>query len=245
MSKVAPTSGVWNLGIVVHDRLQNEINETRTNIQVVSTETADAAYANQWYGEVAIINGSSINFTDAPAGSGFLLSSPAGSSGVWLRFISNGLFQQQVQTGTTWDPVETGDFTPEFAYLIPNSGITDEDGYVILRTEGNRFALTARRTTLNESSNETSFVEILPDGITSNLLVPPKNDNTAYNLTRGEAKPSLISAMADGLAATDEFGITSRFEFGIRVSRVFETGVYNGTISIGISNTPGTFGSNN
>ena len=249
MSKVAPSDGYWHLGVVVHDRLQREINATRTNELVVSGVYAAGAYANQWYGEVAILTEASIFFPNVQAGGNFVTSVPSGLTGVKLSFISNGTFLQQVSTGTTWNPAITGDFTTNFAYLIPNSGFTIAPEPVLLRTEGNRFALEARRTAFNEELSETNFVGIIPVGtntaVQADWLPASVTDETgAYRLVRENSKASRVSTIADDIAGTSEIGITSRFEFQFRASRVFEGGVYNGTVTIGISNSPNGFGSN-
>jgi len=250
MSKVAPSSGVWTLGVMVHDQLQREIDTARTDIEVTHHEFAGGYYKNQFYGEVEVLGTAAISFTNVEAGSGnFQTSDQSGAAGVYVRFIANGTYNQSVQSDSTWDPVETSTLFPDYAFLVAKSGLDNPiNNNELLETEGNRFALQVRRTELNEASGVTSFVDVIPnvDG-TDNL--PPK-ENSAYRES-GRGAGAIVSEIAlvaiDDL--TSEVGITARFEFGLKLSAVFQNTTYNGNISIGISNnltnffTPGSSGS--
>jgi hypothetical protein len=98
-------------------------------------------------------------------------------------------------------------------------------------------------------------VPILPktDGsFTASNAVPPRNNAVIYRQVRegGSQIQGLIGPISSGDDRTSETGITSKFEFGLRLSPLFlttsttgQTIMYNGTISIGISNdTSGFFG---
>ena len=249
MSKVAPTSGVWNLGVMVHDRLQQEIeNESKTNTTVITHRFADDYYQNQWYGEVNIVDQNpQIIFSGVQAGStGFKTSEASGLEGVEVLFISNGQFNQQVQADSTWNPLIEEFGRPQFAYLVASSGLDDTND-VLLRTQGNRFALQARRTQFAGGDSENlTWTDILPldGGLDPTVLIPPADNSGIYRANRNpgsSAVTSVIGTISTVNVRTDETGVTSRFEFGLRISSVFSNTTYSGNISIGISNKPEVF----
>jgi hypothetical protein len=138
---------------------------------------------------------------------------------------------------------------PDYAFLVAKSGLdTPNANNGLLQTEGNRFALQVRRTELNEASVVTSFENVTPNVTGTDNL--PLKTNSAYRQS-GRGAGATVSEIA--LVAIDnptsEVGITARFEFGLRLSAVFQNTTYNGNISIGISNdltnffTPGSSGS--
>ena len=249
LSKVAPSSGVWNVGIMVHDRLQQEIAIPRTDVVEDHYAFALGGYGNQWYGEVSIVSqDDKISFTNVAAGSGFQLADQSGvTSGIQVRFISNGTYNQQVQSDTTWNPTTTIPTRPAFAYLVFNSGleVTSGDSLGRLDGEGNRFALQARRLLIEGDNGDdpTDFVDILPAAVpTSNDdLIPLKTDEDIYRLAdanqvpQDEAKASVIRPISSA-EGTTEAGVVSTFEFQLRLSAVFQKTTYNGNKSIGVTN---------
>ncbi len=254
MSKVAPSSGVWNVGIMVHDRLQQEITEERTDVMEDAYEYAPAYFKNQWYGEVLIVGNSDISFIDAPAGSGFQISDQSGlASGIQAQFISNGTYSQEMISDTTWSPAETIPTRPAFAYLVFSSGLDSAtgDSDTRLRIEGNRFAIQARRIQLamagdtpnSTNTLEATFVDIMPAtsaGVTTANLIPPLN-SSIYQLANPDqtpidsAKPGQIAVISTA-PGTDELGVRSIFEFQLRLSSTFQNTTYSGNLSIGVSN---------
>jgi hypothetical protein len=245
MSKVAPSSGVWNLGVVVYDRLQQEIDAPRTDLIEIQHQWATRAFANQWYGEVSILANSGldtvIRFTDVQAGSGAFQTS---DSGVTVRFTSNGNYNQQVQADTTWNPAQTFPNRVNFAYLVPSSGLSggnlsDSTQQGRLDSEGNRFALQARRLSLANDSGITTYEDII---IASEEMIPAITISGLYrqDTNPNNLKASLIRTIAPD-AGTDEQGILAEFDFALKLSPVFQNTVYSGGISIGISNTTGFF----
>jgi hypothetical protein len=94
------------------------------------------------------------------------------------------------------------------------------------------------------------FVSILPqtdDTYTASNAVPARSSSTIYRINREGANSAqiqgLIGTISTGDDRTSEVGITSRFEFGLRLSPLFlttsttgQTIMYSGNISIGISN---------
>jgi hypothetical protein len=249
LSKVAPSSGVWNVGVMVHDRLQQEITEERTDILVDKYAFAPEFYENQWYGEVSIEGNSGITFLDVAAGAGFQMADQSGlTSGIQVRFISNGTYKQQVNSDTTWEPSVTVPNRPAFAYLVSNSGLErltqyDRDA---LDTFGNRFAIQARRFAISGSEAAQAWVNVDPFEITGNTVdfVPAAGDSEIYNqadenqVPIGPAEASQIGTIstADG---TNEVGVVSVFEFQLRLSSVFQNTTYSGNLSIGVSNALG------
>lgn len=256
MSKVAPSSGVWNVGIMVHDRLQQEITTERTDELVQAFRYAPAYFKNQWYGEVLITGNSGISFTDVEAGSGFQISDQSGiASGIVAKFTSNGTYSQEMISDTTWSPAETTPTRPAFAYLVFSSGLEGStatgDSKTRLDQQGNRFAIQARRIRLamagdtpsSTDSLTATFVDIMHDdsaGVTTDNLIPAL-DNAKYRLANpdqtpiAQAKPGRI-AVIDTAPGTDELGVRSIFEFQLKLSPVFQNTEYSGNLSIGISN---------
>ena len=246
MSKVAPSSGVWNLGIMVHDRLQQEIIGERTNVMVDTYKYAPAFYRNQWYGEVLIVNSNIVTFTNVEAGSGFQTSDQSGeASGIQVRFTSNGTYNQTVTSDTTWIPAVTIPTRPIYAYLVFNSGFAAANGTEarrLLNEEGNRFSLGARRIKLGdgETNVDALFVEIFPTDVPAeevNFILPLIN--SAYRPVSGDGSNSSKSSNSSDVnhaLGTDEFGVVSIFEFQLRLSPVFQNTTYSGNLSIGVSN---------
>ena len=250
MSKVAPSSGVWNVGVMVHDKLQQEIPEPKTD-EIVKHFGFSPAYYNQWYGEVSIVGNSGISFTNVLAGSGFQSVDQSGvTSGIQVRFTSNGTYNQQIQSDTTWRPAVTNPARPAFAYLVFNSGLdaTSGDDKDRLDQQGNRFALQARRIKLGDEGETLSaeWVEIVPfeptvDNINNSGLVPNKDDLSLYQeadanqVPIGSPRSSRIGPInfAEG---TTEVGVVSIFEFQLRLSSVFQNTTYRGKLTIGVSN---------
>jgi hypothetical protein len=245
MSKVAPSSGVWNYAVYVFDRLQQEITTSKTGIVEPHIARADDSYDNQWYGEISVLANSGIIFPTVEAGSGNFTNS---SGVISVNFISNGRYSQLVSSDTTWEPNAVVPGRPRFAYLVPNSGLTvpDGDDISVLNVQGNRFALQAKRVSIAGVNNDspTTPVNVV---LSSGARLVPENDDSNYITTRGTtANTSKIEeiATADG---TTEFGVLSTFDFQIKLSSVFqtihsveggpdETTVYRGNIQIGISN---------
>jgi hypothetical protein len=263
LSKVAPSSGVWNVGVMVHDRLQQEITEERTDVLVDKYAFAPNFYENQWYGEVSIVGSSGLRFTDVQAGSGFQKADQSGiTSGIQARFISNGTYAQEVISDTTWRPAITVPNRPAFAYLVFSSGLEGStatgDSQTRLEQEGNRFALQARRIQLGmagdsfaeAATEDASFVDIFPDAPPANTddLIPVKDLNggiyqladTTTKVPIDNPKPSEIAIISNA-PGTDEIGVRSIFEFQLRLSAVFQNTEYSGNLSIGISNSSTPF----
>ena len=255
LSKVAPSSGVWNVGVMVHDRLQQEIIEERTNVLVDTYKYATDYYENQWYGEVLIEGNAALTFIDVEAGSGFQRADQSGlTSGIQIRFISNGTYRQQVQSDTTWNPQVTVPNRPAFAYLVSNSGLANPspDDINILNTSGNRFALQARRIALASDQTISDWVNIDPFVVDANTLnFVRDNTDSIYRLANENQIPLGEVALASQIGTiasaegTNEVGVVSKFEFQLRLSSVFQNTTYTGNISIGVSNLPGQFFPNN
>jgi hypothetical protein len=247
LSKVAPSSGVWNVGVMVHDRLQQEVETARTDEVVTYHVYASEPYENQFYGEVEILGPTAISFTNVIAGSsGFQTSDQSGLQGVQVRFISNGVYNQSVQTDSTWTPLNRLNLFPEFAYLTANSGldVTNGDDKIEL-DKGNRFGLQARRTELGSSSElSNDFVDVLPkEGSDNARLVVSSPESGVYrqSLTgNNSAVIESIIALMEVDQPTNEDGRNARFEFGLRLSEVFQNTTYNGNIQIGITNNIST-----
>jgi hypothetical protein len=239
LSKVAPSSGVWNLGVMVHDRLQQEITTERTDVLEDHYQYTAEYYKNQWYGEVLIEGNDQITFTDVPAGSGFQIADQSGiTSGIQVRFISNGTYNQQVQSDTTWTPNVTIPNRPVFAYLTTISGLDEGDGNEILTSSGNRFALQARRIKIGSTESSLSFVDIIPKAFDSEDLIVLANDDPAYRQP-GEGIGDILASRIGPIASapgTNEVGVLSIFEFQLRLSSVFQNTTYTGNITIGVSN---------
>jgi Leucine-rich repeat (LRR) protein len=224
LSKVAPSSGVWNLGVQVFDRLQKEIDEPRTDQIFISTHLSTNDYGNSWYGEVSVVGSGTVTFPNVQAESGFQLAIQSGTSAVEVRFVANGPFQQEFLTDSTW-----ANSSGVLAYLIADSGLN------AITNELNRFALQVRRNELSGVIDVTSFVDLIPK---SSGLVPLVTDNAYFQ--QGDSTPieSQKAVVAAIMSATPEAGITSRFEFQLRASNFLPStgGTYNGNISVNISN---------
>jgi hypothetical protein len=243
MSKVAPSSGVWNLVIMVHDRLQQEIIGERTNVMVDTYKYAPAFYRNQWYGEVLIVGGNTVTFTNVEAGSGFQTSDQSGEArGIQVRFTSNGTYNQTVTSDTTWIPAVTIPTRPIYAYLVFNSGFAAANGTaarILLDEEGNRFSLGARRIKLGgDATNlDALFVEIFPTDVPAEVdFILPLNNPAYRPVTGSNSSISSKSSDVNQALGTDEFGVVSIFEFQLRLSPVVQNTTYSGNLSIGVSN---------
>jgi hypothetical protein len=247
MAKVAPSSGVWNVGVLVQDRLQLEISEPRSNLLEQHALFASSFYENQWYGEVEIISTNLISFTDVEAGSGFQQADQRGiESGLQVRFISNGAYQQQVQSDTTWRPETIIPGRPAFAYLVFDSGLSSNlnssEDQLILENEGNRFAMQARRIQLGDSAAQGDFINIVPYAPfnpTSGLV--PLSTSAVYQQLNNANIPIGLPVVSYGSVIatapiTAEGGVISIFEFQLRTSKMYQNSLYRGTMAIGVSN---------
>jgi hypothetical protein len=247
MSKVAPTSGVWNYAVYVFDRLQQEITQPKTNIVEPHYLRATTDYTNQWYGEIEVDQNSLVQFPSVQAGSGFSRSSGV----ITVRFTSNGEYSQLVNTDTTWQPNSIVPGRPLHAYLVPSSGLTSNES--LLTSQGNRFALQARRVTLAGDGSATTDVDLVLDNVAELVPAATSVNSGIYMFTRtGDPIQSKIVEISTA-PLTTEIGVVSTFDFQIRLSRVFQTihavndteqtTIYTGNIYLGISNsdTPGTF----
>jgi hypothetical protein len=244
MSKVAPSSGVWNYVVYVFDRLQQEITTPKTGIVEPHYLRANNDYVNQWYGEIAVEAGSEVIFPTVAAGSGFSTSSGV----ISVNFISNGRYSKLVSADTTWKPNAIVPTRPIFAYLVPSSGLTNPttEDQTVLNVQGNRFALQARRVEFNGASGITEYVGIVLNSGTT--LVPANSDsNYAQDRNTGTTMKSSKIVEITTADATNELGVVSKFDFQIRLSQVFqtvhgdtnETTRYDGNIQLGISNDGG------
>ena len=244
MSKVAPSSGVWNYAVYIFDRLQQEITTSNTGVVEPLIVRAAGSYNNEWYGEISVFENSGIIFPTVEAGSGNFTRS---SGVISVNFISNGRYSQLVSSDTTWKPNATVPGRPDFAYLIPGSGLTDPeaDDQVVLNAEGNRFVLQARRVSI-VGGNASGDVNIV---LSSGTRLVPGNDDSNYVTSRSAtAKTSSISEIATA-DATNELGVVSTFDFQIKLSPVFQTihsidgvdqtTIYTGNIQLGVSNATG------
>ena len=242
MSKVAPSSGVWNYAVYVFDRLQQEIVLSNTGDVFEHIARDSVEYENQWYGEILITAGSGIVFSGVQAGSGFFQSSGV----VTALFISNGAYNQQVTSSTTWRPNVVVEGLLDQAYLIANSGfLAQSSGFGLLATQGNRFALQAYRVSLGETQEQTiTAVDLFPTGTSTDVL--SINDDNAYVArTVTNLKQGAVATIADDVATT-EAGMVSTFQFQIRLSEVFQTQtlvdgtmqttIYTGSLQLIVSN---------
>jgi len=239
MSKVAPSSGIWNVGVMIHDRIQQEINTTKTGDLYDYYAWAPGGYGNQWYGEVNVVANDSIEFGDVEAGGEFKVALQSGlNSGVRVLFVSNGLYNQDIRSDTTWTPDFTVPSRPDFAYLTFTSGLTTpssaDSGLLI--SQGNRFAIQARRFAIDGAADSFDFLDVNPAG-------PPGDSNFVFDTDNGvyrelgdpSAKPSAYTTVSTA-NPTSEIGIESVFEFQIRISSVFQNAIYSGNLTIGVSN---------
>jgi hypothetical protein len=247
MSKVAPSSGVWNVGVMVHDKLQQEIAEPKTD-EIEKHFSYSPAYYNQWYGEVRIEGTSGISFTNVAAGSGFQKVDQSGvDSGIQVRFTSNGTYFQGIQSTTTWRPNVTIPTRPAFAYLVFNSGLDNAANDPTIKErldqQGNRFALQARRIRIGSSNDsDPQWVNILPydPADVASGLVPAVTESFYQQANEDQTPiasplPSRIGFI-NSAEGTTEIGVVSIFEFQLRLSSVFQNTTYRGTLNVGISN---------
>jgi hypothetical protein len=247
MSKVAPSSGDWNYTVYVFDRLQQEISQPNTGIVEPHILRASDDYTNEWYGEIEVLGVAAIEFPTVEAGSGMTPSSGV----ITARFTSNGIYSQLVSADTTWTPNSQVPGRPLFAYLIPSSGFSSQ-GTVdrnSIDTQGNRFALEARRVSIAEGGTAEDYVGVvLPDAAED--LAPANNATLIYRQNRSGANNTIIKSKIVEIATADgttEFGVESTFDFRIQLSRVFqtvhfvnadeETTIYTGSIQLGIQNS--------
>jgi hypothetical protein len=249
ISKVLPQSGVLNYAVVVYDRLQQETTTTKTGTVITTYADNGIAYSVNFYGEITIDNGpATVVFSGVQAGSGLFQQS---EGFVTATFISNNIYKQSFSSDTTWLPNFVTQGLPQFAYLVPASGLIggedfDPDGF--LSSEGNRFALRAFRETIAGNGSATSAVDLLlinagevnDDVVLSSGATEYAQNRTGY--TALSSKDSVI-AQAD---PTNELGVVSTFRFEIKLSPVFQTNhiingqvqttQYTGTIRLLISN---------
>lgn len=250
MSKVAPSSGVWNYAVYIFDRLQQEITTSKTGVVEPLVVRSETSYNNEWYGEISIFENSGIIFPTIEAGSGNFTRS---SGVISVNFISNGQYSQLVSSDTTWKPNATVPGRPNFAFLIPNSGLTSDESSDkgVLDGQGNRFALQARRVSIVGGNGSGDVDIVLSNGNGSALV--PANNNGNYAQTRAAEALSSSTSEIGTAEGTNELGIVSTFDFQIKLSPVFQTihsidgedqtTVYTGNIQLGVSNAinGGTF----
>jgi hypothetical protein len=253
ISKVLPQSGVLNYAVIVYDRLQQETTTSKTgDVNIVYADNG-TAYVVEFYGEITINSTpATVVFTDVVAGSGFFQQS-VGT--IEATFISNNIYVQSFSSDTTWLPNFVTDGLPEFAYLVPASGLLsgidigtrDPGGF--LASQGNRFALRAFRETIALGGNgPTSPVDLrlLANDVAGfDQVLSSSSGVYAQSRSSYTAEPSqdALIAQAD---PTNELGVVSTFRFEIKLSPVFQTnhilnGVvqttqYTGTIRLLISN---------
>jgi hypothetical protein len=247
MSKVAPSSGDWNYAVYVFDRLQQEISQPNTGIVEPHILRANVDYTNQWYGEIEVLGVAAIEFPTVEAGSGMTPSSGV----ITARFTSNGNYSQLVSADTTWTPNSQVPGRPLFAYLIPSSGFASGDAVDInsIDTQGNRFALEARRVSIAGGGTEEDYVGVvLPDA--AGDLAPANTAAGTYRQARSGTNDAILKSKIVEIATaagTTEFGVESTFDFRIQLSRVFQTihfvngveqtTIYTGSIQLGIQNS--------
>jgi hypothetical protein len=225
---------------MVHDRIQQEINTTKTGDLYDYYAWAPGGYGNQWYGEVNVVANNSIEFGDVAAGGSFKVALQSGlDSGVRVLFVSNGVYNQDIRSDTTWTPNFTVPTRPDFAYLTFTSGLTnpsDPADVGLLITEGNRFALQARRIAIDGQTSSGVFLDVNPTSLPSGSDFVLATNNSAYRqLGELSAKPSAYTTVSTA-NPTSEIGIESVFEFQIRISSVFQNAIYSGNLTIGVSN---------
>jgi hypothetical protein len=235
MSKVAPSSGVWNYAIFLFDRLQQETTTTKTGTVVTQHIDNTIPYETLFYGEISVLAGSTVEFSGVAAGGDFTNSSGT----VLARFISNGRYKQSFSSDTTWLPNVVTAGLPQFAYLVSASGLLqDNDDSEFLTTEGNRFALKALRTTIAtaQSQEETTPVDLLLN-LTDQEQVPSSGvnaltgDTTIYAQSRdGYSAKSSLSREIAFAEATNELGVESNFKFQVKLSPVFQTNHVSGGV---------------
>jgi hypothetical protein len=240
MSKVAPSSGVWNVGVYVQDLLQIEKPTPRTNIVEYEDGYATSGITNLWYGELSIQSQNSIVFDDVEAGSGFHPSTDTAS----VLFISNGVYTQQFQTDTTWTPDERIPTRPIYAYLISDSGMVEaqfEDPDYRLGAEGNRFALQVKRVSLDGDTGQAGeWVSILLPTHSYQVLDGESNENFVPDITQSGANTNANNqfiyrqndssgVVQSAIAAVDSADKTSEvwreslsLSFQLRNSQVFQ-----------------------
>jgi hypothetical protein len=254
ISKVLPQSGVLNYSVIVYDRLQQETDTSKTGEVFGYHADNGTSYGVQFYGEISITSANTVVFSGVQAGSGLFQNS---EGTITAQFISNNLYKQSFSSDTTWLPnvVTTG--LPEFAYLVPASGllssilISTRDPGDFLSSEGNRFALQAFRVSIGGSGEETTPVDLLLNVSDQDKVISSGatrlSGGSVYAQSRTDytAMQSETSIISTG-SRTSEVGEESVFRFQIKLSPVFQTnhilnGVvqttqYTGTIRLLISN---------
>jgi hypothetical protein len=247
ISKVLPQLGALNYAVIVYDRLQQETSTTKTG--AVYSYHADNLqdYDVQFYGEIDITSDNTVEFSGVQAGSGnFQLSEEL----ITANFISNGAYRQSFSSDTTWRPNVVTAGLPNFAYLVPASGLlSGNDPTDALREQGNRFALRAFRDQLNGQGSASTPVDLLLDVDGDNIgkVIPSTSGVYAQSRTDYAPLPSK-DRIIETASPTSEPGISSTFRFEIKLSPVFQTnhvlnGVvttteYTGSIRLLITNDP-------
>jgi hypothetical protein len=257
ISKVLPVAGALNYAVIVYDRLQQETSTTKTG-EVYSYHADNGInYDVQFYGEIIIEGDNDVVFSDVAAGSGFKQSEDL----ITATFISNDNYKQSFSADTTWKPDVVTVGLPEFAFLIPNSGLQGVVGLTVkgtndpddhLRNEGNRFALNAFRNSITTSRGDTDEpttpVDLLlfENGDVDIEKVISSSSGTIYVNDRSATPKSSNDREIAQAASTSEPGIVSTFRFEIRLSPVFQTNyvengvvkttVFTGSIRLLISN---------
>jgi hypothetical protein len=256
ISKVLPRVGSLNYAVIVYDRLQQETSTTKTG-EVYAYHADNAVdYDVQFYGEISIDEPNDVVFSGVAAGSGFKQSEGL----ITATFISNDSYKQSFSADTTWlpDVVTTG--LPEFAFLIPNSGLQGVVGLTVkgtndpddhLRNQGNRFALNALRNSIetlrDDSAGATEPVDLLLFNTGDEIDKVISSSSGAVYVDDRSATPKSSSDREIAQAnSTSEPGIVSTFRFEIRLSPVFQTNyvengvvkttVFTGSIRLLISN---------
>ena len=249
ISKVLPQSGVLNYAVIAYDRLQQETSTTKTGEVFGYHVDNQISYGVQFYGEIDIDTvDPTVVFSGVQAGSGLFQQS---EGIITATFISNNIYKQSFSSDTTWVPNVVTQGLPQFAYLVPASGLiggNTHDPNEFLISEGNRFALRALRETIAGNGPATDPVDLLlitageanDDVVLSSGAGQYAQTRTSYSA--GPSKDSVI-AQAD---PTNELGVVSTFRFEIKLSSVFQTNhvingqvqttQYTGTIRLLISN---------
>lgn len=241
ISKVLPRADSLNYAVIVYDRLQQETSTTKTG-EVFSYHADNGIdYEVQFYGEITIAEPNDVIFSGVAAGSGFKQSEGL----ITATFIANDSYKQSFSADTTWFPDVITAGLPEFAFLIPNSGLIDVDGLSVkgtndpgdhLRSQGNRFALNALRnsiTTLRgDADGATTPVDLLlfNDGDDIANVISSSSGAIYINDRSATPLPSRDRVISEA-NSTSEPGIVSTFRFEIRLSPVFQTNyVENGVV---------------
>jgi hypothetical protein len=235
ISKVLPDADALNYAVIVYDRLQQETSTTKTGEVYAYHADNEQNYDVLFYGEIDITSQNTVEFSGVQAGSvNFQLSEEL----ITANFISNGSYRQSFSSDTTWRPDVVTAGLPDFAYLIPASGLlggTDRDLSDFLGTEGNRFSLRAFRNSIDGGGSQTTPVDLLlfedNDGDIEKVIASDE-----VNIYAQDRENYVVQFSKNRLIATasptSEPGISSTFRFEIKLSPVFQTNhVLNGVVT--------------